>query len=194
MFKDVEITNEQYFNRPFAYRDFTQSEFTDCEFESCDFNKVDFLGAIFYGCLFYKCNLSAYLTGVCFEHCRFIECSFDDAYIFRSQFKNCEIILSTMKNTMLSTVDFPGTDLDSISWNGTIINSAPLIIDGIEYPVVALDNGWMHVGCEFNTMDWFYNTDERHSAVMEGLRARRFWKRNKKWIFDMLEARGLWKK
>jgi hypothetical protein len=50
----------------------------------------------------------------------------------------------------------------------------------------------MQVGCEFNTYEWFYNTDEKHSARMEGLKARRFWKKNKKWIFDMLEARGLY--
>lgn len=193
MFKDVEISNENYFNKPFAYTDFTQSEFKDCEFEDCGFTKADFLGAIFVGCDFFRCDLDmAYLTGVRFEHCRFIECSFNEAYIFRSQFKNCEITLCTMRDAMLSTVDFPGTDFDSVSWNGTSINSAPLIIDGIEYPIVALDNGYMHVGCEFNTMDWFYTTEEQYSARMEGLRARRFWKQNKKWIFDMLVARKLY--
>lgn len=192
MFKDAEISNENYFDRSFAHRDFSRSEFTDCEFHDCDFTKADFLGAMLTGCEFYRCKLSSYLTGVRFSHCLFIECEFDEAYIFRSQFKNCHLISCNMNDAMLSTVDFTGTDFDSISWNGTVIHSAPLIIDGIEYPIVALDNGYMHVGCEFNTMDWFYNTDEKHSAAMEGLRARRFWKHNKKWIFDMLVARKLY--
>jgi hypothetical protein len=97
-----------------------------------------------------------------------------------------------MNDTMLSTVDFTGTDLKNVKWHGTVINSAPLIVEGIEYPIVALDNGYMHVGCEFNTIDWFWKTDEKHSAAMEGLKARRFWKRNKTWIFDMLVARKLY--
>lgn len=98
-----------------------------------------------------------------------------------------------MQNALMSTIDFTGTEFHEVEWrDGTSINSPPIIIDGIEYPVVALDNGYMHVGCEYNTYDWFWNTDEKHSAVMEGLRARRFWKRNKQWIFEMLKARKLY--
>lgn len=98
-----------------------------------------------------------------------------------------------MQNALMSTVDFSETEFHEVEWHeGLSINSPPVIIDGIEYPVVALDCGYMHVGCEFNTYDWFWNTDEKHSATMEGLRARRFWKRNKQWIFEMLKARKLY--
>jgi len=192
MFKDAEISNEDFHNNSFARVDFSHSEFTSCNFRNCDFTKAEFLGAIFSDCRFYECKLSSYLTGVCFEGCFFLDCDFDKAYIFRSQFKKCELTYCSMNDALLSTVDFTGTEFNNIDWNGTTINSPPLIIDGIEYPIVALDNGYMHVGCEFNTMEWFYNTDEKHSAAMEGLRARRFWKQNKKWIFDMLVARKLY--
>lgn len=173
--------------------DFSDSEFTNCTFYSCNFTKVDFLGAIFTNCTFSYCNFAgSYITGVRFEYSDIQQCDFDDAYIFRSQFKKCGFYKGSMNLALLSTVDFTGTEVEGLQWNGHPINSPPIIIDGIEYPVVALDNGFMHVGCEYNTMDWFWNTDERHSARMEGLRARRFWKKNKKWIFDMLVARGLY--
>lgn len=194
MFKDAEISNEQYYDRPFAHRDFSRSEFTNCEFHDCDFEKADFLGAIFENCDFYSCRFdSSYITGVRFRNCNFSECIFDAAYIFRSAIWNCNLIRCSMEDTMLATADFTNTDFEAVRWrDGLYINSAPLIVDGIEYPIVALDNGYMHVGCEFNTMDWFWNTDEKHSAKMEGLRARRFWKKNKQWIFDMLVARKLY--
>ena len=193
MFKDKEHFNFDFYDKSFNNEDFSLSEFTNCDFHSCDFARADFFGAILIGCDFFRCTFPrAFLTGVRFEHCSFYKCEFDETYIFRSQFKYCGILESSMSGAMLSTVDFTGTDFKDVRWNGTIINSPPLIVDGIEYPVVALDNGHMHVGCEFNTMDWFWNTDEKHSAAMEGLRARRFWKHNKKWIFDMLVARGLY--
>ena len=193
MFKDSEHSNFDFYDRPFNHRDFSQSEFTRCDFHGCDFTRADFLGAIFKECDFFRCNFtSSFLTGVRFENCTFQYCKFDEAYIFRSQFKNSQLLECSMSDAMLSTIDFTGTDFKEVMWKGHYINSPPLIVEGIEYPVVALDNGWMHVGCEFNTMDWFYNTDEKHSAAMEGLRARRFWKHNKKWIFDMLVARKLY--
>ena len=192
MFIDAEFINEDFHASDLRRVDFTRSEFVNCDFHDCDFEKADFLGAIFTNCDFYRCKLNSYLTGVRFTNCDFIDCEFDEAYIFRTQFKTCDLSCCSMSNALLSTVDFEGTEFRNVRWKGTCINSAPLIVEGIEYPVVALDNGYMHVGCEFNTMDWFWNTDEKHSARMEGLRARRFWKRNKRWIFDMLVARKLY--
>lgn len=193
MYKSVNIKEEAFQSENFSKMDFSDSEFNGCTFYSCDFTKVDFLGAIFTNCTFSYCNFAgSYITGVRFEYSDIRQCDFDDAYIFRSQFKKCGFYKGSMNCALMSTVDFTGTKIYNLLWNGHPINSPPVIIDGIEYPVVALDNGFMHVGCEYNTMDWFWNTDERHSARMEGLRARRFWKKNKKWIFDMLVARGLY--
>jgi uncharacterized protein YjbI with pentapeptide repeats len=163
-------------------------------FDGQDFREVSFLGAELENSVFMNCNFGeALLTGVIFTSCEFYGCNFDLAYIFRSQFKNCQITdCSFTQSTLMSTVDFPGTTFVDVVYNDLPIGRPPLIIDGIEYPIIALDNGYMQVGCEFNTYEWFYNTDEKHSARMEGLKARRFWKKNKKWIFDMLEARGLY--
>lgn len=94
---------------------------------------------------------------------------------------------------MLSTVDFTGTKFENVEWEGTTINSPPLIIDGIEYPVVALDNGMMHVGCHFAPMKWFFDAPLREAAILEGLRAARFWRKNKAWLLHLLKARGLYK-
>lgn len=192
MFRDTELL-EQHFSGNLAKADFRHSEVVDSSFE-CNLERAEFLGAEFSNCNFTGCNFtSAFLTGVRFTGCIFAECDFDGAYIFRSQFKDCIIKDCVLGDAMLSTVDFTGSTLENVDWRGTPINSAPLIVEGIEYPIVALDNGHMHVGCEYNTYEWFYNTDEKHSARMEGLRARRFWKKNKKWLFFLLEARGLYK-
>lgn len=176
-----------------TYKNLRYKIFVGEEFHNCNFSQAEMLGAEFVECAFYACNFErALLTGTTLENCHFFECSFTYSYIFRSQFKYCSLTDCFFEGAMLSTVDFTGTKFENVEWEGTTINSPPVIIDGIEYPVVALDNGWMHVGCEFNTMKWFYETDERVSARMEGLRARRFWKKNKEWIFHMLKARGLY--
>ncbi len=194
MFSDTEIKDEHFEANYLLGGDFSHSEITNSAFIQCNLERAEFLGAEFFNCTFTECNFtSAFLTGVRFTGCSFTKCNFDEAYIFRSQFKNCTIENCALGDAMLSTVDFTGTSLKNVDWRGTPINSAPIIIDGIEYPIVALDNGHMHVGCEYNTYEWFYNTDEKHSARMEGLRARRFWKKNKPWLFFLLEARGLYK-
>jgi len=162
-------------------------------FENQKYAEQSFLGAELENCVFIHCDFQeAFLAGAKFSSCEFLECNFDEAYIFRSQFKNCLLVECQFNDTMLSTVDFTGTNFVNVLWHDTIINSAPLIVDGIEYPIVALDNGYMHVGCEFNTYEWFYNTDEKHSARMEGLRARRFWKKHRQVLFDLLKVRGLY--
>ena len=192
MFKEAEISNRYIQDSDFTREDFSYAEFTKCNFVNCDFSRAELLGATFTDCSFERCKLSALITGTSFEKCVFDKCDFGDAYIFRSQFKGCTILDCSMGEALLSTVDFTGSTLKNVNWRGAPINSAPLIIDGIEYPIVALDNGYMHVGCEYNTYEWFWDTDEKHSAQMEGLRARRFWKQNKQWIFDMLKARKLY--
>lgn len=188
----MEFINESFVGGDLRRLDFSYSVFFNCEFTGCDFSKADFLGAEFRECRFEECVLNSYIVGAKFEKCAFVDCDFDSAYIFRTGMVNCDLSCCSMSDTLLSTIDFSGTEFRNVRWKGTCINSPPLIIDGIEYPVVALDNGYMHVGCEFNTYDWFWNTDEKHSAAMEGIRARRFWKRNKQWIFEMLKARKLY--
>lgn len=193
MFKDAEILNEKFHSRDLRRSDFSYSEFTNSDFHDCKLERAEFLGAEFQGCDFVRCDFTkAFLTGAIFEKCIFMDCKFDEAYIFRSQFKDCIFEAGSMTNALMSTIDFSGSKLNHVKWRDTFINSPPLIIDGIEYPIVALDNGYMHVGCELNTYDWFWNTDEKYSAAMEGLKARRFWKKNKQWIFDMLKVRGLY--
>ena len=192
MYREAEILNQHIQDYDFTREDFSYAEFTNSDFVNCDFSRAELLGATFTDCSFIHCKLSALITGTSFEKCEFDDCDFGDAYIFRSQFKSCTILDSSMGECLLSTADFTGSTLNNVDWRGAPINSPPIIIDGIEYPIVALDNGHMHVGCEYNTYEWFYNTDEKHSARMEGLRARRFWKRNKQWIFDMLKARKLY--
>lgn len=169
-------------------------ELADAQYDNYDFDEQSFLGSEFRNCIFLNCSFQqAYLTGTQFIECQFFSCSFNDSYIFRSLFKNCEIIESTFNNAMVSTVDFTGTNFSNVEWlRDCVINSPPVIIDGIEYPVTAFDNGHMQVGCHYASYDWFWNTDDKYSAKLEGLKARRFWKKNKEWIFKMLEARGLY--
>lgn len=169
-------------------------EVADAQYENYEFEEVSFLGSKFRNCIFVECSFNeAYLTGTQFIECQFFSCSFNDAYIFRSLFKKCELVECTFYGAMVSTVDFSGTEFGNVEWReGCSINKPPIIIDGIEYPVTAFDNGHMQVGCHYASYDWFWNTDEKHSAAMEGLKARKFWKKNKRWIFDMLKARRLY--
>lgn len=193
MFKDAELFNEEFHDAPFARADFSQSELTNCSFHNCDLRRSDWLGAVVKKTNFISCDFStAFLTGVRFENCTFDSCNFDEAYIFRSQLKNCDLAACSMNDTMLSTVDFHGTDFINVRWKGTCINSPPIIIDGIEYPVVILDNGYMHAGCEFNTYDYFFSLDNRYLASTEGLRSARFGKRNREWVLKLLSDRGLY--
>lgn len=169
-------------------------EIADAQYDDYDFSEKSFLGSEFRNCVFLNCSFDdAYITGAQFIECQFYSCSFDGAYIFRSQFKKCELVECTFYGALVSTVDFSGTEFRDVKWReDCLINKPPIIIDGIEYPVTAFDNGHMQVGCHYASYEWFLNTDEKHSAAMEGLKARRFWKRNKQWIFDMLRARGLY--
>ena len=192
MFRDAEHFNEDFYDGPFSRADFARSEFMNCNFYSCDFDRADFLGAIFTGCDFHQCKLSSYITGVRFENCSFRECSFDEAYIFSSEFKNCELVNGSMTDAMLATADFPGTSFNNVKWKDHYINKPPVLIQGIGNFVVALDNGHMQIGCRYGTYDWFWDCPDREVAAMEGLKSRRFWKKNKQWIFDMLKAQGLY--
>jgi len=192
VFKDKEFNNEGYYEAPFSRVDFTRAEFTGCDFYECDFEKADFLGAIFIDCEFHRCNFNSYITGTTFKDSEFHECNFDHSYIFRSKFEDCNLNNGSMTDALLSTIDFRNTEFKNVKWRDTYINSPPIIIDGIESPIVALDNGYMHVGCTFDTYEWHWNCPDRDVIAMEGLRSIRFWKQNKKWIFDMLEARGLY--
>lgn len=164
------------------------------DFELKKYKEVSFLGSQFTRCIFMNCDFSeALLTGVIFRNCEFYTCDFDSAYIFRSQLKDCQLIdCSFTEKTLMSTVDFAGTEFVDVTYNGTQITRPPVIIDGIEYPIVALDNGYMQAGCEYNTYEWFYNAGTRTAAGLEGLRSARFWLKNKAWIFEMLKARGLY--
>lgn len=169
------------------------AEYHNHNFSEGRFERADFLGAIFTDCNFSCADFTrAYITGARFENCDFTYAKFHGTYIFSSQFKNCNFTCAEMTDVLLATVDFDNSPFTNVEWQGTLINSPPLLVQGIEYPVTALDNRHMQVGCHFNTMDWFWKADERLAASGEGLRAARFWKNNKKWIFDMLVARKLY--
>lgn len=191
MFRDTENFNDDF--KGLVGGDFSYSEFTNCDFQDCDLTRSDFLGAIFIDCDFARCVFNkALLTGVRFQSCTFHGCKFDEAYIFRSQFKNCELLKCDMQDTMITSVNFTGTEFKDVYWNGAPISSAPIIIENIEYPITILDNGYMHIACEYNTYEYFYTRDDRYVSSTEGLRTRRFWKKNKDWIFKLLEDRGLY--
>jgi uncharacterized protein YjbI with pentapeptide repeats len=172
-------------------KDFHLAEYHNHDFSESRFERADFLGAIFTGCNFSASDFTrAYITGARFENCDFTFAKFHGTYIFSSQFKNCNFLCSSMEDVLLATVDFVDSPFTNVDWHGTAINSPPLMVQGIEYPITVLDNGYMHVGCEFNTIDFFWNADERLAASGEGLRAARFWRKNKQWIFQMLKDRG----
>jgi hypothetical protein len=193
MFNDLEIQDQTFQSNDLRRSDFSHSTLTNCVFTDVNFTQTEFLGASFLDCEFTGCNFHrAFLTGAQFARCEFNECNFDDAYIFSTQFKLCEIYGGSMSNTLLSRVEFPETRIDSLNWHGTPINRPPVIVEGIEYPIVALDNGHMHVGCQYDTYENFWNSEGRKWAKEDGLRALRYWKKHKQWVFDMLKARGLY--
>jgi len=174
-------------------KDLHLAEYSNENFTGSRFERADFLGAIFTDCNFSCADFTrAYITGARFENCDFTFAKFYGTYFFSSQFKNCNFTCAEMKDVLLSTVDFVNSPFTNVEWQGTTINSSPLMVQGIEYPITVLDNGHMQVGCEFNTIEFFWKADEKLAASGEGLRAARFWKKNKKWIFDMILARGLY--
>lgn len=169
-------------------------EIADAQYEDYEFEEVSFLGSEFRNCIFVECTFDeAYLTGTQFIECQFFSCSFNGAYIFRSLFKKCELVECTFYGAMVSTVDFTGSSFTNVRWReDCLINKPPIIIDGIEYPVTAFDNGHMQVGCHYASYEWFFNGNNRTAAGLEGLKAARFWSKNRNWIFQMLKDRGLY--
>lgn len=187
-----------YSNRSFQAHDLRRKEFEleeyhHCNFSESRFEKADFLGAIFTDCDFSAADFTrAYITGARFENCDFTYAKFDGAYIFSSNFKNCNFTCATMDSVLLASVEFPGSNFTNVEWEGIPINRPPVLVQGIGNHIVALDNGHMHIGCRYGDYDWFWNCPDREVSAMEGLKSRRFWKKNKKWIFDMLKAQDLY--
>jgi uncharacterized protein YjbI with pentapeptide repeats len=195
MFNDLEIQDQTFQSNDLRRSDFSHSTLTNCVFTDVNFTQTEFLGASFLDCEFTGCNFHrAFLTGVQFARCEFNECNFDEAYIFRSQFLDCDLVDCTFTQaTLMSTIDFSGTGFVECTYNGTKIRRPPLIIDGLDFPIVALDNGFLQVGCHYATYELFYMASIREAAKLDGLKASRFWRKNKAWIFMCLEAQGLYK-
>lgn len=190
MFREAEHTNEDFYDGPFSRQDFSYSEFVNCDFHGCDFTKADFLGSQFINCDFHRSTLEgSYITGAIFKNCDFHHTSFNGAYIFCSQFDNCDLHHCSIVDTLLSTVDFKNTDFGKVTYReGHTINSPPIRIEGMDYPITVYDDGYVQFGCAFNTKEWFLSAEGRDMTLLEGLKARRFWGKNRHWLVPFLES------
>jgi hypothetical protein len=171
--------------------DYRLAEYHNHDFSEGRFERADFLGAIFTDCNFAAADFTrAYITGARFENCDFTFSKFDGTYMFSSQFKNCNFTCSEMTDVLLATVDFIDSPFTNVDWQGMAINSPPLLIQGIEYPITVLDNGYMQFGCKLDRIDWFCIADGKEMTALDGIASRRFWAKNRDWIIAMLVARG----
>lgn len=188
MFKEAEFLNETFNTSDLRRVDFRYAEFTNCDFTDTNFHRSDFLGAKFINCDFVRCNLSSFFTGVEFKNCDFNGCGFDDAYLFRTNFENCNISNCSMRRTLMATVQFPGTKLTNVRLDDQLlINSPPVIIEGLDYPITIYDNGFMQFGCALNTQEWFCETATKRDMIeLDGKRAAKFWEKHKPWIVEMV--------
>ena len=159
-----------------------------------DYFEVSFLGSEFRECIFLNCDFTgAFLTGVQFIDCEFYDCSFNKAYVFRSLFKKCVFNECTFYDALLSTVDFDQTQFQQVKWaKDFVINSPPIVIDGLEYPVTLFDNGYMQIGCFRDSYKYFFESPDKEASKLEGLKSRRFWKKYKHWLLELAKLRGLY--
>ena len=157
--------------------DFPHAEFEECHFENCTLGNLT--GAEFRECSFTNCTLEL-LAGTQLENSVLNKCEFK--FVFRVSFKGSHI---TNSNFETASTILNGTFADC-TWKGKPFKRPPIIIEGLEYPITVLDE-YMEVGCQHETIEWFRNADNRVAAGAEGLRAARFWKRNKAWILEMLD-------
>lgn len=188
MFKEAEFLNENFHDSDLRRVDFRYAEFTNCNFFKVNLERSDFLGVTFTNCSFSESSLNSFFTGVEFKKCIFNECNFDEAYIFRVNFENCEITDCSMRKALLATVLFPGTKLTNVRLNDELlINSAPITIEGLDYPITLYDNGFMQFGCTLNTQEWFLETATKRDMIeLDGKRAAKFWEKHKPWIVEMV--------
>jgi uncharacterized protein YjbI with pentapeptide repeats len=159
-----------------------------------NFERADILGAYLRDVIAYKVNFSfAYICGTDCTESDFLQSNFDHAKIFGSNFTKTNLIRTSMIDTLITSVDFKESNFNQVQWReGIEVNRSPILIQGLDYPVTIFDNH-MEVACQHNTIDWFMNDTpgNRGIGAMEGLKSRRFWKRYKKPIFELIKAAGI---
>ncbi len=189
MFRDQIKLNESFVGRDLRRADFSYSEFTECDFTSASLEKAEYLGAIFTKCIFDAALMDqGYLCGAQFIECSFIQTSIREAYVFCTSFAKSQLIHTSFKESMLSNVDLKDANIQAVEWAKGVINKPPVTIDGLDYPITVYDNGYIQFGCAYNTKEWFLSAEGRDMTLLEGVKARRFWGKNKNWLVPFVET------
>ena len=90
----------------------------------------------------------------------------------------------------LAGADLADADLADAKWrNGITLRRAPLMLYGLDYPVIVLDDH-LQIGCELHTIAEWSAFDNERIARMDGTRARRFWDRHKAALLSLAASDG----
>ena len=90
----------------------------------------------------------------------------------------------------LAGADLADADLAGAKWrNGIVLRRAPLMLYGLDYPVIILDDH-MQIGCELHSIAEWGSFDNERIARMDGVRARRFWDRHKVALLALAASDG----
>lgn len=97
---------------------------------------------------------------------------------------------ATDARAYLAGADLTGADLAGAKWrNHIILTRNPLQIYGLAYPVTILDDH-IEIGCELHKISAWAAFDDARIALMDGVKARRFWAAHGATLIAMARADG----
>ena len=88
-----------------------------------------------------------------------------------------------LRGADLSDADLRGADLSDADLRGATIygvkiTSAPVVVDGLRWPVQIID-GHIKIGCQLHAISAWASFDDAAIAAMDGRGALRFWREHK---------------
>jgi len=104
--------------------------------------------------------------------------------LHRSDLHRSDLRGSDLRGSYLSGADLSG----AIIRDGITIQTVPLQISGLLYPVIIFD-AHIQIGCEFHSIEDWASFDDERIARMDGVAARKFWKVHKDAILALANSR-----
>lgn len=120
------------------------------------------------------------LEGWDFSSCDLSGVNFDRANLTKANLSNCVISGISLKGTVFS---------DTIWSEGILINKVPILIYGLPFQVIILDEH-MQCGCERHTLREWKDFSDRRVSEMVGLAGIRAWKHCREALLAIASSGG----
>jgi uncharacterized protein YjbI with pentapeptide repeats len=112
------------------------------------------------------------------------------AYLTGAYLADANLAGADLAGANLAGANLAYANLADAKWrNGIVLRRAPLMLYGLDYPVIILDDH-MQIGCELHTIAEWSAFDNERIARMDGTRARRFWDRHQAALLALAASDG----